>query len=264
MSRRTLIPTLIAALFLAAPALADSPPLIKDPTSIKELKDLQSRVQDVYKKVTPAIVGIQIGGASGSGVIVTEDGYVLTAGHVSGKPDSECTVIFPDGKRLKAKSLGQNKGIDSGMLKITETGKYPHLEMGDSKLLQKGQWVVSLGHPGGFVPGRTPVLRLGRVINSTDNLIQTDCTLVGGDSGGPLFDLDGKVIGIHSRIGLPISFNIHVPVATYRDTWDELVAGKSWGDNRFNRQATPAPANKSLDLGARYELTGGVLKIAEI
>src|SRR5262249_21538598 len=149
------------------------------------------------------------------------------------------------------------------MIKITETGQYPHVEMGDSKPLQKGQWVVSLGHPGGFVPGRSPVLRLGRVINTTDTLIQTDCTLVGGDSGGPLFDLDGKVIGIHSRIGQPIAFNIHVPVATYRDKWDDLVAGKSMGENRFNRQATPAPA-KSLDLGARYELTGGVLKIADV
>src|SRR5262245_12340543 len=227
MSRRMLVPTLLATFLLAAPALADSPPLTKEPTSIKELKELQSRVQDVYKKVTPAIVGIQIGGASGSGVIVTEDGYVLTAGHVSGKPDSECTVIFPDGKKVKAKSLGQNRGIDSGMIKITETGSYPYVEMGESKALQKGQWVVSLGHPGGYIDGRTPVLRLGRIITANDNLIQTDCTLVGGDSGGPLFDLDGKVVGIHSRIGPTITFNIHVPVSTYRETWDDLVAGKS-------------------------------------
>src|SRR6266568_4225222 len=184
MSRRNPFLPVIMALLLAVPALADSPALTKEPTNIKELKELQLRVQDVYKKVTPAVVGIQIGGASGSGVIVTEDGSVLTAGHVSGQPDSDCFVIFPDGKRLKAKSLGQNKGIDSGMIKITESGKYPHVELGDSKTLQKGQWVVSLGHPGGFVPGRSPVLRLGRVINATDSLIQTDCTLVGGDSGG--------------------------------------------------------------------------------
>src|SRR5205085_588832 len=145
--------------------------------------------------------------------------------------------------------LGQDKGIDSGMIKITESGTYPHVEMGDSKTLQKGQWVVSLGHPGGFVPGRTPVLRLGRIIMNNDSLIQTDCTLVGGDSGGPLFDLDGKVVGIHSRIGPGISFNIHVPVATYRDKWDDLVAGKSMGDNRFARQSNPAPARSSFDLG---------------
>src|SRR5262245_7407837 len=261
MSRRQPFLTLLVALFLAAPALADMHPLTKEPANIKELKELQTRVQDIYKKVTPAVVGIQIGGASGSGVIVTEDGYVLTAGHVSGKPDQDCTVIFPDGKKLKAKSLGQNRGIDSGMIQITETGQYPHVEMGDSKSLQKGQWVVSLGHPGGFVPGRSPVLRLGRVINSTDSLIQTDCTLVGGDSGGPLFDLDGKVIGIHSRIGPAIASNIHVPVDTYTTNWDDLVAGKEWG-NMFG--FGPAKPTSPPSLGLSFEKSGDLMKITGV
>src|SRR5262245_61919679 len=119
MRPRSLFLTPAAILLLAVPAFADAP-LTKVPANTKQLKKLHDRVQQVHKRVTPAVVGIQIGGASGSGVIITEDGYVLTAGHVSGKPDTACTVIFPDGKRLKAKSLGQNKGIDSGMLKITE------------------------------------------------------------------------------------------------------------------------------------------------
>src|ERR1051326_4067611 len=126
-------------------------PLVKAPANVKELKDLEHRVQEVYKKVTPMVVGIQIGGASGSGVIVSEDGYVLTAGHVSRQADTTCTVIMPDGKRLKAKSLGQNIGIDSGLIKITEEGKWPHVEMGESKDLAKGQWVISLGHPHGYI-----------------------------------------------------------------------------------------------------------------
>lgn len=261
-----LIAPLVGLVLIAPIGAADKPtstadpaPLTKVPQTLQELKDLQQRVQEVYKKVLPAVVGVQIGGASGSGVIVTEDGYVLTAGHVSGKPDTECTLIMPDGKRVKAKSLGANKIIDSGMFKITEPGKWPHVPMGDSTTLAKGQWVVSLGHPNGYISGRTPVLRLGRVQNATDKLIQTDCTLVGGDSGGPLFDLDGKVIGIHSRIGPSISFNIHVPVSTYQETWDDLVAGRVW--NRFG-PATAIPAN--FDLGARFELIGGVLKVAEV
>ena len=79
----------------SAPTIAKSDkaePFTKVPATVQELRDLQSRVQAVYKKVMPAVVGIQIGGASGSGVIVSEDGYVLTAGHVSGKPGQECTV----------------------------------------------------------------------------------------------------------------------------------------------------------------------------
>src|ERR1700758_5501580 len=101
--------------------------------------------------------------------------------------------------------------------------------MGKSTSLTKGQWVVSIGHPGGFRPNRTPVVRLGRVLEANANLIQTDCTLVGGDSGGPLFDMDGKVIGIHSRIGPAITANLHVPVNTYRDTWDDLANGETLG-----------------------------------
>jgi serine protease Do len=240
-------------------------PLVKTPANIQELKDIQLRVQDVYKKVLPSVVGIQIGGASGSGVIVSEDGLVLTAGHVSGKPNTNCTVIMPDGKRLKAKSLGQNQGIDSGMIKIEEAGKYPFVEMGDSNGLKKGQWVVALGHPGGFFPGRTPVLRLGRVLDNRNNLIQTDCTLVGGDSGGPLFDLDGKVVGIHSRIGMFITFNIHVPVETYRTTWDRLVAGESWDGSKRTSANRTLPAKGLFEgLGASLELTGGVLKVREV
>lgn len=239
---------------------ADSDISVKVPATIAEMRDLQKRVQQIYKKVLPAVVGIQIGGSSGSGVIVSEDGYVLTAGHVSGKPDSKCTVILPDGKRLNAKSLGANRGIDAGMIKITDEGKWPFVEMGDSSKLQKGQWAVAIGHPGGYFPGRSPVLRLGRIQNANDNLIQTDCTLVGGDSGGPLFDLDGKVIGIHSRIGPNIAYNVHVPVTTYRETWDRLAKGESWGGNRIGN----IPVKPSNEFGAKYKLTGGVLSILEI
>lgn len=198
------------------------------PATVAELRAMQTRVQQVAKKVTPAVVGILIGGASGSGVIVSPDGFVLTAGHVSGEANKDCILVMPDGRRVKGKTLGANKQIDSGMIKIAESGPWPYVEMGESKALTKGQWVLSIGHPNGVMPGRTPVVRLGRVLNASDSLIQTDCTLVGGDSGGPLFDLDGKVVGIHSRIGLLITANIHVPVDTYRVTWDRLAAGEVW------------------------------------
>jgi serine protease Do len=101
--------------------------------------------------------------------------------------------------------------------------------MGKVTDLKNGQWCVAIGHPGGFRKGRTPVVRLGRVLFHNENMLRTDCTIQGGDSGGPLFDLDGKVIGIHSRIGGPVTANIHVPVDTYRDTWDRLAASEVWG-----------------------------------
>src|SRR5205807_4246056 len=94
-------------------------------------------------------------------------------------------------------------------------------------------WCVVTGHPGGFRPGRSPVVRVGRILElnltSPRAYLRTDCTLVGGDSGGPLFDMHGRVIGIHSRIGGSITANLHVPVDTYRETWDRLVKGERWG-----------------------------------
>src|SRR4029077_2949105 len=183
-------------------------------------------------------VGLQVNGKNGSswqgsGVIVREDGYILTAGHVSGDPDSEVTVIFPDGTKLKGKSLGANNSIDSGLVKITKEGKYPFAEMGVSKDVKDGAWCVCIGHPGGYKEGRSPPVRLGRILSHNDNHLTSDCTMVGGDSGGPLFDMDGKVIGINSRIGMTINSNIHVPVDTYRETWDRLAKGEVWGGIRF-------------------------------
>ncbi len=240
---------------------AESAPYAEIPKSLSELRQLQSKVQEVYRKVLPAVVGVRIGSSAGSGVVVSEDGYVLTAGHVSGTPQAECEVIFPNGKRAKGRTLGSNKQIDSGMLKITEEGKWPHVPMGDSSGLLKGQWVLSLGHPGGYIEGRSPVLRVGRIQNFTENIIVTDCPLVGGDSGGPLFDLEGKVIGVHSRIGPSIAFNVHVPIKTYQETWDRLAAGETWGGGLGSFNRTPP---REIDLGVRYELVGGVMKVAEV
>jgi serine protease Do len=171
---------------------------------------------------------------------VTEDGYVLTAGHVVAVPGRDATIIFPDGKRVHAKTLGVNRDIDSGLLKISDEGKYPHVEMGHSSELKLGQWCISLGHPNGLMVGRPPVLRAGRVLYSRADAIQTDDTIVAGDSGGPLLDLSGKVIGIHSRISDGIIDNYHVPIDTYRDTWDRLVKGDSWG--------TPPPGGPLLGI----------------
>jgi serine protease Do len=200
------------------------------PESLEDLKAIQDRVQELIGKVTPCTVGVQIGGAQGSGVIVSEEGLVLTAGHVCGSPGRKATLIMPDGSRVSAESLGRNIGMDSGMMKITEEGKkWPFVELGASKDLKAGAWCLATGHPGGYQEGRAPVVRLGRVLGRGDSAVRTDCTLVGGDSGGPLFDMDGKLIGIHSRISSSLTANFHVPIDTYHETWDRLVKAEEWG-----------------------------------
>lgn len=205
----------------------------KVPETIDDLKAIEGHVRLLTKKVIPATVGIRIGASSGSGVIIDAEGHVLTAGHVSGKPNQDCQIILQDGRVLKGKTLGANQGIDSGLIKISDKGEFPHVEMAKSADLKRGDWCLAIGHPGGFQKGRTPVVRLGRVLESRPDFLRTDCTLVGGDSGGPLFNMTGKVIGIHSRIGKDITQNIHVPVDTYRETFDKLVKAEVWGPNRF-------------------------------
>lgn len=204
------------------------------PKSIDELRAMEQRTQQIAKKVMPAVVGIRVGQAAGSGVIVNEEGLVLTAGHVVGKPGQKVTFILTDGSEVRGVTLGANFGIDSGMMKIEgdEGKKWPFVEMGQSNDLESGQWVMAMGHPGGFEADRTPPIRVGRIITKNPRYIVTDCPLIGGDSGGPLFDFDGKVIGINSRIGGAIHTNIHVPIDSYINTWDQLLAGEAWGGNR--------------------------------
>jgi serine protease Do len=242
------------------PKLELPPALTKAaPESIADLKAIQEHVKKVLQKVIPCTVGLRVGGASGSGVIISADGYVLTAGHVSAEPGRAVTVILHDGRMVKGKTLGWNKSIDSGLVKITEKGKWSFVEMGESAKLAKGQWCIATGHPGGFKKGRSPVVRVGRVVLVTPSLVRTDCTLVGGDSGGPLFDMTGKVIGIHSRIGLSIADNVHVPVDTYKSTWDRLVASEAWGGGLFGRGRANAPY-----LGIRREDDASNCKVREV
>ena len=177
------------------------------PQSIAELKAMEQKIAELVEEVKPAIVNIQMGGAQGSGVVVSDDGYILTAAHVIGKPFGKAMVIFPDGTKAKATTLGVENRIDSGMLKIDEDqgDSWPYVPIGLSEELKQGQWVMSIAHPGGLDEDRGVVLRVGRLMSSSGRVLRTDCTLVGGDSGGPLFDMRGEVIGINSRIGSQLS-----------------------------------------------------------
>jgi len=202
--------------------------------SIEDLKSVQSKINKVVTKVLPATVSLfsARNGASGSGVIINKGGLILTAGHVV-RGAEEMTIVFPDGKQARGKVLGANYTRDSAMIQIInqpKTGSWPYAEVGTSKTLTTGDLVVALGHAGGFDPVRTPPVRFGRVITHQSNkFLSTDCALIGGDSGGPLFDLDGKVIGIHSSIGTDLSSNNHAGIEGFHQDWKKLQAGKTWG-----------------------------------
>jgi serine protease Do len=195
-----------------------------------DLKAMQSHIQRLSEKLKKCTVGVQVRRAWGSGVIISPDGYVLTAAHVAGRPNVDCEITLSDGRRVAGKTLGLYRTLDAGLMKITEPGEYPYAEMGAYPLKEK-QWCIALGHPGGYHVDRGAVLRLGRVLHIDRDAVTTSCTLVGGDSGGPLFDMDGRVIGVNSRIAEHLTTNMHVPVAIYKEqtAWDRLVKGEAWG-----------------------------------
>jgi len=222
--------------FLApiARAADDLPPVFGKPApaSVADLKAIEQQVKAALPRLSRAVVAVQIGGASGSGVVISEDGLVLTAAHVCGATNRDVRFTFPDGSTARGKTLGLNNDTDAGMMRITTPGRWPHVDVGDLHQSHLGDWVVSLGHPGGFDPDRSLVVRLGRIIRLSPEMVQSDCPISAGDSGGPLFDMRGKVIGIHSRISDSTTENFHVPITTFLDTWDRLVKGESWGDER--------------------------------
>jgi serine protease Do len=199
------------------------------PKNVAELKALEKQIESVVADVTPAVVGVQVGNARGSGVIVSPDGLVLTAGHVVGQTNQPVTFFFSDGKTAKGKTLGMYTYADAGMMKITDPGKYPHAEKGRSATLKPGQWCIAMGHPLGYQPGRPPVARIGRLLSVQPPMLQTDCPLVGGDSGGPVFDLQGNVIAINSRINSATDANFHVAIDVFTEVWDRLLKGDAWG-----------------------------------
>ncbi|MEM9413352.1 MAG: trypsin-like peptidase domain-containing protein [Planctomycetota bacterium] len=195
----------------------------KSPNSLDQLRAMEQVFSELVDVVSPATVNIAVGEAQGSGVVVSRDGFILTAAHVIDRPNLDATITFPDGSKANAVTLGINPKYDSGMLKIIDKGKWPAVEIGESDSLQKGQWVMAIGHPGGWSDSRGLVFRSGRIVDLSESTITTDCTLVGGDSGGPLIDLDGFVIGIHSRIGGRLTDNFHVPIDQFSNDWDEMA-----------------------------------------
>ena len=224
---------------LMAGVLAGITAVWAEPGALAMMKQREAKIRSVVERVTPCVVAITSENpvGTGSGVLVSKDGLILTASHVTDAitedtKDKEVLIVFADGRRAKGQVLGANRTCDSAMVRIVDPPEeeWPCVELGCSDEAKKGDWVVALGQPGGFEKDRTPPVRAGRIWGR-DNFgaFFSDCTLVGGDSGGPLFDLSGSLIGIHSSIGGPLTVNRHVAIDNFRTDWDRLLKGETWG-----------------------------------
>ncbi|TBR39666.1 MULTISPECIES: DegQ family serine endoprotease [Dyella] len=160
----------------------------------------------------------------GSGFIISADGYILTNTHVVDDADT-VTVRLQDRRTLTAKVVGSDPQYDIALLKVDAGGALPFVSIGDSRTLKPGQWVLAIGSPFGFDYTVTQgiVSAVGRNLGSQDqpytSFIQTDVPINRGNSGGPLFDLQGRVVGVNSQIYsntggyLGVAFSIPIDVA---------------------------------------------------
>ncbi len=186
-----------------------------------------SIVVRVAEKLRPAVVNLRCGAGrrqgSGSGVLFTPDGFLLTNHHVVAGHD-RVRVRFPDGKDSAGQVIGNDPWTDLAVVRV-EDAVVPHAEFGDSAKLKVGQLVVAIGSPLGFESTVTAgvVSALGRNLRSisghlVDNVIQTDAALNPGNSGGPLVDSRGRVIGINTAVIQPaqgICFAIPINMAKH-------------------------------------------------
>ena len=144
--------------------------------------------------------------ALGSGFVISADGYIVTNNHVIDKAD-EIVIEFFDGKELVAELVGRDPKTDIAVLKVEATEPLPFVGFGDSDIARVGDWVMAVGNPlgqgfsvsAGIISARNRTLRSGPY----DDFIQTDAAINRGNSGGPLFNMNGEVIGVNTAIISP-------------------------------------------------------------
>ena len=181
----------------------------------------------------------QRGGSLGSGFIISADGYIVTNNHVvaPARPDAvveQITVTLADRTEYEAEVVGRDTATDIAVLKVNPTGRLPFVRFGNSEQVRVGDWVVAIGNPfglGGTVTAGI-VSALHRNINAGlyDRYIQTDASINSGNSGGPMFDLQGNVIGINTALISPTGGNVGIgfaiPADQIRPVVDSLRRGE--------------------------------------
>jgi serine protease Do len=227
----------------AAPAAASSPEVVYPAAAA-----LEAQTMATAPKCVASTVGLVIRGSgpdekqsasdgSGSGVVVSADGLILTVAHVVQVPGTPVTIRFSDGRVVQGVSLGMDHEVDTGMVRITDAapaGGWPFSPLAPADSARPGEWVLATGHPGSIVVDRNPPVRLGRVTQHDENDVVSNCPIEPGDSGGPLFDLSGRVVAISTAIGgtgydegRPTGWvSHHVPISLFSAKWKDLLAGK--------------------------------------
>ena len=173
--------------------------------------------------------------ALGSGFVISADGYIVTNNHVIEGAD-EVEVEFFSGERLKAEIVGTDPKTDIALLKVTSEETLPFVQFGNSDEMRVGDWVMAMGNPlgQGFSVSAGIVSARGRALSGTyDDYIQTDAAINRGNSGGPLFNMDGQVIGVNTAILSPNGGSIGIGFSMASNVVSKVVDQlKQFGETR--------------------------------
>jgi S1-C subfamily serine protease len=233
---------LLLGLGLFAPAFgqqAQQPPKAEkaagatDQTQTSAPSDISRAFINAAKRIKPAVVHIKVGtrGATGSGVIVSADGYILTNNHVASAA-YELSVRLSDGREFRAQRIGVDPKTDLALIKV-QAQNLPFATLGDSSKVEQGEWVIALGSPFGLEQTMTAgiVSAIGRKFGGAyDNFIQTDASINPGNSGGALVNMNGEVIGINTSIlskgGGSEGVGFSIPSNMAKKVKDQLMSGR--------------------------------------
>lgn len=245
------------ALLVLGPLLSLSASPVDD-VDLKTLLRIEGRVQQILPEAIRKTVAVRVSvmgqEAYGSGAHIG-DGFILTCAHVVENADPEhLAVVLSDGTEHEAERLGMNRVNDYALIRIDRTD-LPAFGFGDSAALEVGEWVGALGHPGGPYPDHQPAFSLGQVTGLGKQLplviyqkhytraIQTNTQIFAGNSGGPLFDLDGRLLGINGAILLVKENGYAVPIDQIEPDLPSLRAGE---DVEGERIEDPGKAIREL------------------
>jgi serine protease Do len=215
---------------VAAPADAGGGPVLPDDSPFKKF------FQDFLdKNGQPPDNAPQRSEALGSGFVISPDGYIVTNNHViDGADDIE--IDFQNHGHFKAKLIGTDKKTDIALLKIESPTPLPAVAFGDSDKMRVGDWVLAMGNPlgQGFSVSAGIVSARGRELSGTyDDFLQTDAAINKGNSGGPLFNMDGQVIGVNTAILSPTGGSIGIGFSMASNVVSHVVDQlKQFGETR--------------------------------
>ena len=234
---------------------------------LTEIEQLEARIEAARQTILDSTVGLRFRRGHATGVIVSEAGHILTVAHAMPEPGTRVTVVLSDGRELDSIARGRNEQSDFGLLEIVEKDEaWTWSEMAPENSLRYGQPCVATGFPVWIAKSRGPVFRFGIVASWNTNWLRSSCTIMPGDSGGPIFDLEGRVIGISSWIERPLDANYAVPVQRYRDAWLRLLADEVWDrdSSRGADRGTTPYGSEVTALGLILADERGPARVAQI